>query len=631
MAYSNKPNSNNLPFRFTSSGYTAPNFNNIAFGFNLPRSSQTGNMKAAINVMQANYQDETYSYIKECKKFIIGYNVYGVQIIKGKCVYGGIRDLGVMITGYSFISDQKDLSAIIRGVVKRDLQGIIGGHYPKDLLATILGFTYSDLPAYLNPVPPRNLAAYLKPWPQRNLSGNIHGFDTEDLQGIIGTHLPKDLNGIIQVMQYGNIMARLKGWAREVIADLGGDIRGLTYEQLQAIIRCKYLSDLPAYISGVPVVNLPANIHGWQALDLQGIINGTYGDYDLQAYINASGNFKNLPAYLKSMIATEVPTNLPAYLYGYQSGNLGGVMNIIDGANLPAYIQSNIDLANLGAIITPKIVRLTALISFVTMEHKNLFAVINPLCGGSESRNLSAYLRTVYKSELFASITGHYLLERSKNLGARINYESNYLTLDKLPISITLHNNSYYVRDKLALQISLYKAARGLSARINGILIAKDLGATLTPSYLDPYNFENPKYKEIVRELRYNNIERSLQFVELSFRSIVRDMFYVSGSQEVIKMDRLDKWVLDVRSFLPADSKLRIKRRFKRFKYIHSLEDFKTLDDAIKHAIDFVTDNPIRYLNAYINPVGSYNNLTSSISGWYNSRSNLNTAITGIT
>jgi hypothetical protein len=60
------------------------------------------------------------------------------------------------------------------------------------------------------------------------------------------------------------------------------------------------------------------------------------------------------------------------------------------------------------------------------------------------------------------------------------------------------------------------------------------------------------------------------------------------------------------------------------------LEDFATFDDAVKNAIAFVTDNPVRYLNAYINATGQFNNLTSSISGWYRNRSNLNTQITGI-
>jgi len=55
--------------------------------------SDTGDISAAITALENGpYQDETYTYLKRCECYIVGYGVYGVQILKGRCYYGGIRD-----------------------------------------------------------------------------------------------------------------------------------------------------------------------------------------------------------------------------------------------------------------------------------------------------------------------------------------------------------------------------------------------------------------------------------------------------------------------------------------------------------------------------------------------------------
>jgi hypothetical protein len=619
MSY-DKPNSNSLPFKFTSTGYTPPGHDSVAFGFNPPKSTQTGNLKAAINVMKANYQDETYSYVKECKKFIIGYNVYGVQIIKGKCVFGGVRDLGVEITGYSFISDTLDLIAHIKGTYRGPDQNLpayvkVFQQGQKDLPGFLRGLLTNDLPSTLYPIPPKDLPAYLKPWPQRDLPGNIHGWEERDLGGDIYAYQFKDLPARIFAEGPKNLAARLKGWAREVIADLGGNIRGLTYEGLQALIRCKYLADLPGYIGAVEPKNLPASLYGWQELDLGGILTGVYGDYDLQAYINATGNYKNLNGYVLPVLGKNIPGNLPAYIFGSFTGDLSAIIGAIEAGNLPAYLNVLGASGDLGASIYPKFIRLAGLVSVSTLANRNLYATINSPCGASAPKDLLAYLNVVYKSELGAYIKGLRSFETAKNLGATINIENSYLTLDKLPISIILNSNVYKVLDKLPIYISMYREFKGLSASITGILTSKNLGATITADYLDAYNFENPKYKEIVRKFTYNSIEESFQVVELSFKSIVEDMFYVSATNEIVKSDRLDKWVLDVRSFFPADAKLNIKRKLHRLKYLYDMEDFESFDEAMRYAIDYVTEFPTSDLGTRIQASGGFKNLGINITG----------------
>jgi hypothetical protein len=86
-AYS-KPPLNNLPFSFSTGGYSSPDFDDLRFRFGLrPSYEQTANLQAAINVIGRDY-------LKECPKIIVGYSQHGIQTLNLPCIYGGIRDLG---------------------------------------------------------------------------------------------------------------------------------------------------------------------------------------------------------------------------------------------------------------------------------------------------------------------------------------------------------------------------------------------------------------------------------------------------------------------------------------------------------------------------------------------------------
>ena len=88
-----KPTFNNIPFKFTSTGYTAPSFSNVPFVFGATQSyQQTADMKSTIEVL-SKYCTSTYTYIKEKRTYVIGYSDNSIQILKEKIIYGGIRDL----------------------------------------------------------------------------------------------------------------------------------------------------------------------------------------------------------------------------------------------------------------------------------------------------------------------------------------------------------------------------------------------------------------------------------------------------------------------------------------------------------------------------------------------------------
>ena len=620
MANYTKPPIDNIPFRFGTGGYSKPNFGNIPFNFDTrPSYTQTGDMKATIDVFGI-YQDSTYTYLKYCERYVVGYHQYGVQILKGKCHYGGIRDIGATIVGAEswVFSDERDLPAWIKGVFEGPPQNLsaylkVFQREEKNLSVTVRGLTWNDLSSVVYPILPKDLNAFLKVWPQKYLPAYIRGWQELDLSASIHIKQKYDLSAIISGHGPKNLYARIKGWGREVVVDLSTFIRGMTYIDLGAQIRCKYIGDLPAYIGAIQPRNLPSYIHGWQELDLSASLNGVYGDHDLRANINATGNFFNLSTRIKSVIDTEVTYDLKASLFGWVQKNLNAFIGVVSAPNLGATITAKGGSGNLLATIYPKVVRLTGVISVSTMEHKNIYAVINAVCGASAYSNLYAYIRTVFKSDLNATITGKKLFETHSDLGARIGFTNQYLAADTLPLNITISSGFYKVVDKLPLYFQNFNRYVGLDASITGILTASNLGASITADYLDPYSFDNPKYKEIVRKLTYNQIQESFEVVEFSFKSIVDDMFFFSGAQKVYKTDRLDRWILEARSFIPQDTKLNIKRKLHKIKNIYDLTDFNSIDEAMRFAIDYVTAYPVTNLSAYINATGGFTDMTSYV------------------
>jgi hypothetical protein len=121
MAEYTPPPKNNIPFNFNTGGYTEPDWNNISAEFTIAEQQQAmAGLKAAIRGVQT-YQHHTYTFLKYCETYIVGYSQHGVQVIKGKCHYGGIRDLGATISTHSPVN----LPASVGGVVAADLPAYI--------------------------------------------------------------------------------------------------------------------------------------------------------------------------------------------------------------------------------------------------------------------------------------------------------------------------------------------------------------------------------------------------------------------------------------------------------------------------------------------------------------------------
>lgn len=633
MANYSPPTTGHIPFSFTTGGYQSPFGQNIQFNFSNIQSAMSS-LGAAVNVLQAGpesqtWQTETYTYLKYCDQYVVGYNAHGVQILR-KCLYGGIRDIGAYINAQPYadlpayiksaIQSHKNLPAEIVGLPptqEEDLGAIIGGHLPEDLAAYIRGFAFEDLAAYINglktqglpaqinPVPPKDLPAYLKVWPQTDIPGFIHGWQEADLPATLQAIQFRDLPAIIGGHLPGNLRGIIKGWVREAYRDLAATLTGFGYNELPAIIRGTEFADLPAYLYGIPPRNLPARIHGWQAADLPAFINAQDYPYNLPAYINGIPGIRNLPAYIAAVQSTAVPEDLPATLQAYAYKDLNAVVASINAPDLGATITPVGMGVNLPAAIYPKMIRLTAVLSVVTMESRNLSAVISIPCFYSDFKDLSAFVRAVYKKDLTGVIRGIDPNPSYGDLGARIGYADTYTEYDRLKINLSVAAKGYRVEDKIKLLLSIMKQSTTLSAYIRAIPQSRDLSAAIQGLELTPYDFERVKHREKVYYLT-RSIINDYENVDIRFWDYVPNYFYSGTADGVAKIDKYRHWVTAVSSYYSPATAARLQRKLHKVKLMYDLRKFDSVDEAIRFAIDYVTTYPESDISALINPTGRF-------------------------
>jgi hypothetical protein len=664
------PSKGSIPFNFSASGYQPPDFDKISAEFTVVETQQQmAALGAAIKGIQT-YQQETFTFLKYCETYIVGYSQHGVQIIKGRCHYGGIRDLGVNIGGHypgnlpawvrgvvyadlgaeiigELGTQDVDLGAIIGGHLPVDLGGIIAAHDPENLTAYIRGFDYrdlgaaitafrkGDLPAEIVPIPPADLPAYLKVWPMEVLTGNIYGWDIKDLGAYVNTIGFRDLPAIIAAHPPKNLKGIIKGWVREAIYDLGGSIHGFDRGDLGAFIRATDMAQLPASIFPIPPAVLQGIIYGWATADLQGIINGLDWPWNLPASIYGSGGLKDLLAQIHGKVNTALPYDLSAYILGTRGqGNLTASTSIIYAGNLSASVDTGHDIRNLTAEIHPKRIRLTGVLSMVTMEHWDLSATINIPCFYTNLKDLSVYIRPVHKADLGATIIPKNYVWGEKNLSATIGYAPSTVVQDRLRIGIFIEPLGFRTEDKIHLFLSLSRLSIPLGASITGVRDPANLSAYINAVDVLPYDFEVWKGKAPVYDRHYNQIFKDYEDVDISFRSIVRDYFYSSGSDVVAKIDKYNHFVTKVASYYSPSKARRLDRRLHKVKYLYDMRQFEDVDEAIRFAIWYVTTDPERNLSAYINsvhPTGS-SDMTARIGAkrTFDSDNDLSSTVSGI-
>ena len=329
-----------LPFNFTEAGYEAPTDKLL---FNFRQKGSFGSLSAAVNVMQVD-TSATYTYVKACPKYIIGYSSGSVQIMYGRCLYGGIRGLQGIIMPYTTEElgasidthlpanlsamiaasgrTDEDFSASIHGYEERFFGArMLGGHYPVNLgagiivmqrtsrylnsfihawhprylTANIRAFTPVDLLADISLIQPGELSAYLNVIQRANLPSYIYSWQIKNLSAYLNTMLARNLSARVHGRDdmFKNLRVRLKGYASE-FRDMLSSIDGFTFTDLPITIKATYLQNITAFLYAIQPVNLGAVLQVFHVGNLQGILIGGDYPYQLSASINPTGIFSNL-------------------------------------------------------------------------------------------------------------------------------------------------------------------------------------------------------------------------------------------------------------------------------------------------------------------------------------------------
>ena len=689
------PDNDSIPFTFTKKGYSAPNSTSMLFSFSSGKGF--GTLQAAINVMQP-YWYATHTYPKTCPKYVIGYGLGRVQIIKGRCLFGGIRDLRATVVGSEAPYETEDLPAFLNPLQKVNLGGIVNTHIPVDLFgiikifqsgkedltafihswehrdlgmtiagthdpvdikaslfvrsreelllnaylrawhvrnlpASVRGWLILDLPAIISPIPAGNLLAYLKVYPQDDLIALMYGWQSLDLGAYINQIDSFDLQGIITAGHlYRDLRARIFGFGSED-RDLGANIHSFHWRILGGILRATYLADITAYVFPITPKNLNARIHAWHERFLQGVLNGMDYPWNLTAEIIVGGGWVNLGASVFPRRGVNNQGNLIASAHPWEVKYLSAHIFGDNAGFLNAYLNPFGYSGNLHASIHPKMIRLTTVVDISTLVKSDLSAIINFPCLKTGYSYLMSSIYAKYKGDLYAFIRPIVYDYKPSFLPAKVGFTDSYLEVDKLKLSIIVYPDEFFTEDKYKLVLNLLDAENLLTAYIRGTLRYRGITAYIKGEDIPKYTFDSVfKNRERVIHKTYDGVLTKFETVELAFKSAVKDYYYSSDGNYVWKQDRFEKWVLDVRSILPADTSLRLKRRLHRATTVYDLRKFISVDEAIKFAIAYVTEYPQASLSASIFNRGMYISLGGIISPKYvrTSRGTLGSTITPI-
>jgi hypothetical protein len=705
------PESTNLPFNFTNQGYVPSGSTSLLFNF--ISQGNIGTLRAAVNVMTP-YWYTTHTYAKSCPRYVVGYGSSGIQIIKGRCLFGGIRDLQGIISGLSVDSTRLDLlsqiypiskkgisyllatirltvlefpenlQSIIRGWQRDNFNVEIGVHNAINLRATTKGIVkvYTPLAAYIRSwqksdlgmvlsgshdpvdlsgklrvlqrrytllpvfiyawhardvtaslnivfpydlqstidlIPPSNLSGYLKVRLQTSLQSRIRGWQDYSLNAVIQQIWAMSLSAII----YGgtdtkkNLLAKIKGCGSEY-KDLHSSITSFHWESLGAILRSTYLSDVHAYIYAVVPKNISARIHVWHERFLQGILNAQNYPWNLTAQIDPKGNWSTFAANIQPRKNRETCSDLMMIIHPWDTKLLSAYIMGSGAPVLSAYLNPLGYAHDLHGYIRPKIIRLTTIINIPTQLHNNISATINYPCFRTGYSFLPSYIYTKYKGDLYAYIKPICYNYKPKSLSAKVGYTDAYLEVDKLKLSISIYPSEFFTEDKFKLLLHLLDAENMLSAYIKGTLRYNSISARITCDAIPSYTFGAIlQNREIVVHKTYDGIFKTFEVVEMAFKTAVKDYFFSSAGEFAWKSDRFDKWVFDIKSILPPSTPLGTIRRLHKATTVYDLKKFKSIDEAIRAAISYVTEYPQSTLGASIVNLGTYIMLNSMINPKY--------------
>lgn len=512
------------------------------------------------------------------------------------------RFLGANIPGTHF---PVDLGGYFRAGHQeaRLIGALIYGWAVSDLNASTNIVYPFDLGAYTNAILPEDLSAYLKVRYRQNLTASTHGWQLFNLGAsihqIYADLLPAQIYGRDDM--YNDLHVRLKGVVSSDYQDLTSFIRSMCWKALTAQLKATYISGINAYLYAIPPKNLVGQLHGWQTTNLQVLMLGQDYPWNLTAEIYSTGQWKLLMASIYPKRAVGIYGVLNASTHSWEARYLGSSIAGENAHHLWATINPLGYSSNLHARIIPKMIRLTTIVNIHTMNHLDLSAIINYSCFKTGFSNLSSNIYSKPKGDLQAYLKAIRFNYKPVYLPAKVGYHNSISEVDKFKLYINIKPSDATFEDKLRLRFLVLASGSFLGAYIRGTLRYKQLFARIVAEEVPRYKYPEPlKNREVVVHKNYAGIFEKFEYVELSFKSVVKDYYYSSDADYAWKKNRFDRWILDVKSYLPTNTALHLKRRLHRATILYDLRKFESVDEAMRYAVSFVTEYPQSNLSASI-------------------------------
>jgi hypothetical protein len=560
-------------------------------------------LKAVMRVMQVGQQD-LEALLRVQNAFDMPACTFPVAFLPdlGAIVFGLFeKDLPAYIFGELA---RLDLPAILQ-IVQEDLGGEILGIAAPNLPASVFSQYAPDLGAII--WSPHDLPAYLVPVFFNDLPGSIRGFQFKDLSGeMLGIREPK-------------LFANIKGFASSH-KDLPAALSSRMEELLNAIVSAQY----PGPNDMIASVGSGDSDH----TNLVGLMNVLQpGDTDLKATIGKEFEVEfDLPAAINFLSATTIPAAINVWDLGVNDAFLPAIFQPVHSVDIPASIESNENLKNLGAVILSlagstdlgAFIRaaetfVTAILTISTLNAFDLRATIgNPACGGGSANILlPAYAKAQHAKDVGGFIQSFI----EANLSASINPDNIFYTMDSITVNFTPRADrpvKFLTTDTIPVNFSPFRGLN-LGAYIEAGFPNIDLSAYINPTIPLP-RFEPTVSRIDAVELRPTR-EFDVQEIRLQMEGQLLDYFYVNGTDEAFIRDGTEDWKLNIRSFREIAAGLFGDFAAGRVCRIGNLKGFASLDEAVRACIASVIGlSGESDMRALLNVRGAVVNLPASLS-----------------
>lgn len=576
----------------------------------------------------------------------------------------GSSDLNAIIEG--IVKGSVDLVGYIRtaesGVL--DLGATISGNFIKDILGYIIPVRSGslELPTFIEPIPPVDLEATIQPFTYEYLLastsaiepadligtvygqfyiplfGRIDGYDQECISGSISGAFLEDIygniygytsdssavSGIVNGIRY-SASGDLPGYITGTFTESGtvsGYIKGDTYKDVDATIYPVETSsgDITAVVSGDENEILHGTITPTGSLgDIQGYIHPTSRDSlsisgviipdihsDLFAEINISigdtllGNITPKGPYGTSSLSGGIIGESYSDIGAQYTSNIENILNGNIYGELPS---------SLYAVITPKVFFIDSTIPINTYPFANLRAVINASSCGFDSlyQDLQVSIYGIAANKLEASIigvAGQYALTGNDIeilIKQAVAVENWMFLITKSPVIVDSSMELIFTNSPLS----------DLVASITAVPNSADLAASVSPAYFPTV------YREGVPIGEWVNTETGeTKLIKIYFKGSVSSFYYSSIAHKTYAESPFDSLDIEVETYrrTSGEQGLLTQKVKSHTHTLKNLQEFPSIDEAIKFGILMAASEMYSSLGAYIEARGYAEDISATIS-----------------